>query len=171
MGEEFVLTDLQRLTCTNFVINLYGGNTKQTLHELRCTKAKSSVHPRLIPPTEDSFTLHLLRCVIQLWIWRNETTPQHHRPDLSDFGYECDGTEAGLRPKLMSQPAAAPELLNDLVCECLVCNEKCVCLANHQPCTVACCCSGNTQTDDIMCTNIFTLTSEFSHEIESSDDE
>ncbi|KAH3755573.1 hypothetical protein DPMN_190271, partial [Dreissena polymorpha] len=67
MGEEFLLTELQRPTCTKFVINLYGGNNKQTLHELRCTKAKSSVHLRLLQPTEDSFTLHLLRCVDQLW--------------------------------------------------------------------------------------------------------
>ncbi|KAH3709084.1 hypothetical protein DPMN_068544 [Dreissena polymorpha] len=55
-----------------------------------------------------------------------------------------DGTQAGLRPKLMNQPSAAPELLNDL-CDCLVCNETC---------TEDCCCSSNTQTDDITCRNI-----------------
>ncbi|KAH3709014.1 hypothetical protein DPMN_068474 [Dreissena polymorpha] len=91
MGEEFVLTELQRSTYTNFAINLYGGNNKQTPHDLRCTKAKSTVHPRLLPPTEDSFTLHLLRCVVQLSILQYATPPQHYRPVLSDFGYEWTG--------------------------------------------------------------------------------
>ena len=142
MGEELLLTDVQRIACTKFVINLYGGNDTQTLHQLRCAKAKSSVHPRNIPPTADSLSLHLQRCVIQLWIWRNATTAQHDLPPLTDFGYEID--EDGIKPKMINQAAAAPELLNDLVCGCELCSETCICFANRQPCTVACCCTGNT---------------------------
>ncbi|WAR29752.1 hypothetical protein MAR_003320, partial [Mya arenaria] len=123
---------------------------KLFIHQLRCIKAKSSVHPRNIPPTADSLNLHLQRCVIQLWIWRHATTAQHDLPPFTYFGYEIDGD--GLTPKMMSQPAAAPELLNDLVCECEICSETCVCFANRQPCTVACSCTRNTNTDEMMCT-------------------
>ncbi|WAR09405.1 hypothetical protein MAR_019363 [Mya arenaria] len=59
LGEELLLSDLQRTACTRFVISLYGGNDVQTLQQLRCIKAKSSVHPRNIPPTADSLNLHL----------------------------------------------------------------------------------------------------------------
>ncbi|WAQ94372.1 hypothetical protein MAR_006843, partial [Mya arenaria] len=137
LGEELLLSDLQRTACTRFVISLYGGNDVQTLHQN-------------IPPTAESLNLHLQKCVIQLWIWRHATTAQHDLPPFTYFGYEIDGD--GLTPKMMSQPAAAPELLNDLVCECEICSETCVCFANRQPCTVACSCTGNTHTDEMMCT-------------------
>jgi hypothetical protein len=117
-----------------------GGKSRKTLHKLRCQKAKSSAHPRNLPPTVDSLTLHLLRCVVQLWIWRHATTANHQYPSLVDFGYEYDNDGTGIKPRLMSQPAAAPELLNDLVCECSLCTETCVCFRNKQPCTIACCC-------------------------------
>ncbi|WAR05623.1 hypothetical protein MAR_020992 [Mya arenaria] len=157
LGEELLLSELQRTACTSFVISLYGGSDVQTLHQLRCIKAKSSVHPRNIPPTADTLNLRLQRCVIQLWIWRHATTAQHNLPPFTDFGYEID--EVGLTPKMMSQPAAAPELLNDLVCGCEICSESCVCFANRQPCTVACSCTGNTNTDDMMCTNLTSYSS------------
>ncbi|WAQ97270.1 hypothetical protein MAR_029960 [Mya arenaria] len=170
LGDELLLSDLQRTACTRFVISLYGGSdVQQTLHHLRCIKAKSSVHPRNIPPTADSLNLHLQRCVIQLWIWRHAITAQHDLPPFTDFGYEID--EDGLTPKTMSQPAAAPELLNDLVCRCEICSETCVCFANRQPCTVACSCTENTNTDDMMCTNVNTLESVLVKDTESSDDE
>ncbi|WAQ95805.1 LOW QUALITY PROTEIN: hypothetical protein MAR_028495 [Mya arenaria] len=83
LGEELLLSGLQRTACTRFVISLYGGNDVQTLHQLRCIEAKSS-----------------------LWIWRHATTAQYDLPPFTYFGYEIDGD--GLTPKMMSQPAAAP---------------------------------------------------------------
>ena len=44
---------------------------------------------------------------------------------------------------MMSQPEAAPELLNDMVCNCVAeyCHlESCPCLKNGQSCTAACLC-------------------------------
>ncbi|WAQ95823.1 hypothetical protein MAR_028513, partial [Mya arenaria] len=84
---------------------------------------------------------------LTLWIWRHATTAQYDLPPFTYFGYEIDGD--GLTPKMMSQPAAAPELLNDLVCGCEISSETCVCFANRQPCTVACSCTGNTKTNEM----------------------
>ena len=52
--------------------------------------------------------------------------------------------------KIVSQPLAPPELLNDLVCfyEDL-CSDDCICATNEQPCTQAC----NPRTDRI-CENV-----------------
>ena len=39
-------------------------------------------------------------------------------------------------PKIVSQPLAPSELLNDLVCFCEdLCSDDCVCVTNEQPCT------------------------------------
>ena len=85
MGLELMLTEPQKLACNKFVTDMYGGNSRHTLHQLRCLKAKGSVKPRNLPPTENSLSLHLLRCVVQLWIWRHATTPQHLCPSLSEL--------------------------------------------------------------------------------------
>ena len=58
-------------------------------------------------------------------------------------------------PKIVSQPLAPPELLNDLVCFCEdLCSDDCVCGTNEQPCTQVC----NARADRI-CENVFTVLS------------
>lgn len=66
---------------------------------------------------------------------------------------------------MMSQSPAAPELLNDLVCECpnRLCDEACSCFCNEQPCTTACVCRAavpwDEQSEDDICTNVYTILS------------
>lgn len=93
-----------------FVAELYGF-PELTLHEIRCKKAKKATNPRQLPPTENSLHQHYLRCVLQLMIWRNANIPQYDVPSPTDFGYEVDST-GNLKPVMMTQSVAAPELLN-----------------------------------------------------------
>lgn len=65
---------------------------------------------------------------------------------------------------MMTQPVAAPELLNDIVCDCEdVCDETCTCSCSRQPCTIACSCKAAVPTDEdddaSMCTNVHTILS------------
>ena len=59
----------------------------------------------------------------------------------------------------MSQPPAAPELLNKLVCNCLpdACADECSCLENGQPCTAACICEASVDGEDELCANPLTV--------------
>ena len=77
----------------------------------------------------------------------------------ADFQENCHTNY--LKPFLMTQDAAAPDLLNTLVLECVpgCCNEDRKCTVNLQPCTAACDFKAyipRDETEDI-CTNSFTL--------------
>lgn len=171
VGESINLSRIQKMACTKFVVNLYGGRDTQSLNDVRCKMAMQSKHPRSLPPTENSFSEHCLRCLLQLWIWRHATTAIHDLPPLVNFGYDINEECSIIRPTQMTQSPAAPELLNDLTCECPSCNETCSCFANQQPCTMACSCTSNLKTDDLTCTNIYTLSAVFSNEDFSSDED
>ena len=95
-----------------------------------------SMPPQSLPLTEDSLNLHCLRCVLQLWIWRHARVPKHDLPCIEEFSYVSDGTSGGAKPLMMSQPIAAPELLNDVACNCDICGGTR--FQNSQPCTHAC---------------------------------
>ena len=100
-----------------------------------------STKPRKLPPTDDSFSLHLLRCHYQLIVWKGRLSPIQHLPEPQDFGYIFNTGTGLLTPQLMSQPVAPPELLSDLVCECVdLCEQGCICSLNEQSCTQACDC-------------------------------
>ncbi len=62
-----------RQACTQFVGLLYGKSNCSSLNHLRvelAAKQGKTRVPRIkLPPTEDSFVLHLLRCVYKLAIW------------------------------------------------------------------------------------------------------
>ena len=68
-------------------------------------------------------------------------------PEYAECGYqEKDGTVA---PVLSNLPAAAPELLDELICGCNhdQCNgEQYHCFMNEQPCIAACGCEACTDT-------------------------
>jgi len=80
----------------------------------------------------------------------------------TEFGYEKTTDGTALTPKMMSQPPAAPELLNDLVCNCPPgsCDTGgCKCLENGQPCTAACNCEAlcpdDESVNEVACENPF----------------
>ena len=169
----------QKITCTQFVGALYGKPDCTSLNEIRCAKAAKKVPPKRLPPTDNSFHLHLLRCTYQLMVWKSCLEISHVLPPPTDYGYETiddnDGTQI-MRPLMMNQSPAAPELLNDLTCNCenSICDDSCTCFRNEQPCTLACKCKAavpwDSQNENRLCTNIYTLSMQSTSDSESDSD-
>ena len=172
LGTTPALTRAHELAASKFIGAMYGSADTVSLNTLRCEKAGKNVPAKKLPPTEDSFHLHLLCVVYQLLIWHHSTTPHHELPDVSLFGY-TKSEDGFLQAQMMSQLPAAPELLNSLVCECSTCGTDCLCFANNQPCTSACNCEAILPLDrddtENACTNLLTLTAFVN--IESDSDE
>ena len=82
-------------------------------------------------------------------IWKQAIVGIQTLPDIMECGYK---EEAGaVTPIFSNQPPAAPELLNELICNCSrdQCDgEQCYCFMNEQPCTSACGCEAWTDTSD-----------------------
>jgi hypothetical protein len=151
LGDTLELSQPQVQTATQFVCTLYGDSKGESLDALRCAKADKGIAAKRLPPTENSFALHLLRCVYQVFIWKHAHIAMCAVPAPTQFGYEKG--EGELQPKMMTQTAAAPELLNDIVCDCSDdCLSNCSCFQNNQPCTTACPCDAKDS-----CLNALTL--------------
>ena len=158
------LSRSQKEACVRFVGLLYGQKDCSSLDELRTKKAGLATLPKKLPPTEDSLYLHAERCAYQLMVWLNAPNKDSVLPDPTLFGYYRDDTNT-LKPVLMRKSPAAPELLNDFVCNCkeFQCNmNTCNCATNEQPCTSACNCEARIpqigdSASDTHCTNQLTL--------------
>lgn len=93
----------------------------------------------------------------------------------TNFGYEQPPDSSSVLPKLMNQPPAPPELLNDIVCNCAIgsCASHCTCLDNEQLCTAACSCealcSFDASDNSIACNNPFNWVT--LHDSDSESDE
>ena len=107
-----------------------------------------------------------MRCCYQLIIWKTCGTAIQDLPEPTEFGHESYGETNGrlaLRPLMMSQSSAPPELMNDLVYKCSngLCDEACSCFGNEQPCTTACVCKAampyDEQSEKEICLIIFTI--------------
>ena len=97
--------------------------------------------PRKLPPTEDSFLCHIKRACLQLHIWKHalEAGPSHI--DLYQFGWSKEQSSGTITLVLMTQGEAAPELLNDIICDFNdICMDNCKCSKFEQTCTAACPC-------------------------------
>lgn len=174
LGSRHGISTNERASATRFVGSLYGNSNCRSLNSLRCEKAQSGASPKKLPPTDNSFSSHLLRTWGQLLVWREATVANPVACDIMHAGFEFKITTNSLEPIMMTQSAAAPELLNDLVCECTVsgCNEDCTCAINLQPCTAACVCKAQLPEDDeeAICNNPFTLTAMFEEDTGSDSD-
>ena len=155
---------------------MYGQDDCHSLNDIRAEKsAFKKVSAKKLPPTDHSFEQHMLRAVYQLFIWRNCTTPVIELPNASEFSFEW--VSEILQPKPMNQPAAAPELLNDVVCQCSPDNYEndCVCRECEQPCTAACSCAATCPLDGNACANPLTAAWQIEHnsdsEVESENEE
>ena len=158
MGRHPSLPVEVKQVCVKFIGLLYGAANCVSLNKLRTDKAmkKKNVKPKKLPPTDDSFVLHMLRCTYQLLIWKGSLSAMQQLPDPLEFGYAIDSESGLLVPQLMSQAVTPPELLSDLVCNCAdMCEKDCICFLNEQPCTRACECKVVMEDSDV-CMNIFT---------------
>ena len=158
LGNTLTLEESQIAGCTEFICCLYGDTKCTSLNELRCKKAEKGIPVKKLPPTQDSFILHLKCAIYQLYIWRNAHIPIVEIPPATEFGYEKseDGT---LAPMMMAQQPAVPELLNLVVCDCSEdsCSSNCSCFKHNQPCTSACACEAARQQEDSLCLNPLTI--------------
>ena len=61
------------------------------------------VKPRKLPPTDDSFILHVLRCSYEIMIWREPLTRIVELPSPTDYhyGYEIDTDTGKYMPTLV----------------------------------------------------------------------
>ena len=158
MGTDENLPTQVKQVCVKFVGMLYGAVNCASLNKLRTEKVlkNKNVKPKKLPPTDDSFLLHMLRCTYQLLVWKGCLSAMRQLPDPLEFGYVIDRESSLMIPQLMSQSVTPPELLSDLVCDCTdMCENNCICVLNEQPCTHACECKGNVEDSEI-CMHIFT---------------
>ena len=133
LGDCLMLEESQISAAAKFVCRLYGDTKCSSLNELRCQKAEKGVPVRKIPPTQDSFMLHLQRTMYQLYIWKHAHIPIINIPTATDYGYE-EAQDGTLTPKMMTQQEAVPELLNIVVCDCEgSCILNCTCFNLNQP--------------------------------------
>ena len=159
LGSTRSISAPAKTAAITFVGLLYGHTECSSLNALRTTLVlgKSKIKPRRLPPTNDSFTLHLLRCAYQLLIRREAIEAKVNLPSPLEFGYMADPQTGLFVPQLMAQTAAPPELLSDLDCLCQdKCRADCICSHNEQSCTQACDCKGCLSESDF-CQNLFTM--------------
>ena len=69
-----------------FVATLYGKGGFNDLDLLRQHIFPSGTDLRLMPPTEDAFHQHLLRCLYQLLIYHRARSNQLQLPSPTEFG-------------------------------------------------------------------------------------
>ena len=77
---------------------------------IKKVKGKKSNKPRRLPPTVDAFMLHLLTCQYQIWIWKKALVSILELLDFKDYGYVEDCVTESVKPQMMDQRAAPPEL-------------------------------------------------------------
>ena len=68
--------------------------------------------------------------------WQKATVAIQEVLDSLKYGYEKSKDDGSMLPKMMNQAPAAPEVMNDLVCNCCPhdCRKLCKCYGNQQLC-------------------------------------
>lgn len=154
IGDTLTLNQPQIQNATKFIGHIYGDKETTSLDLLRCARAQKGISVKRLPPTNNSFYQHLLRCVYQVFIWKHATVGNIHMPSPTEFGYYDNNGQ--MSPIMMTQEAAAPELINDIVCDCTdTCQSQCCCGIHNQPCTSACACTSNAA--ECICLNEYSL--------------
>lgn len=91
------------------------------------------------------------------------TNTNANLPEVTDFGYHASDDDKNLLPTMTLRSCAAPESVNDILCNCNgICDDQCCCSQNNQACTADCSCAGEVEwfdeTDDVtICMNAKTL--------------
>ena len=156
------LTDLKKLGCDlrlpientivdtamKFACLLYNVKSIDRLNGARTLLAGKGKSGKFLPPTEATFGLHLLRTSYQVYVWRQAHMNSPNLPDPKQFGFEQNGDDIQAKMNPANTPISAPELLNQLVCDCEDhCDDaSCCCVVNEQPCTEACGCTDSQRT-------------------------
>lgn len=110
-----------------------------TLDDLRCHLfqiKKSDL--RSLPPTEDSFDLHLRRALFQTMIWKKATMPNLDLPHPTDFGRSIE--QGLLLAKQMTRKPKPNTKKTSCKCQKAKCGKRCPCRQEKRRCTLACLC-------------------------------
>ena len=86
LGSSLTISSECKKASIRFICLLYGKD-KTCLDTLRCEMANKNILGKKLPPTNDSFTLHLLRVVFQLLIWKQSNQPIQMLPNRLEYGY------------------------------------------------------------------------------------
>ena len=125
------------------LVSLYGHTGFDSLDVLReHSFASSNGDLRSIPPTEDSFHLHLLRALYQLAMYKRAHMSDMNLPLPTEFGRKV--MNGNLVPIMMLKEPR-PKKTKPAFCKCLKskCLRNCSCAAHSVQCIIACKCTGD----------------------------
>lgn len=127
----------------DFMCDLYGKPGYSSLDRLRAHIFASSKHDlRSLPPTEDSFHLHVLRslCQISLYKQAHVCNPTLLPPKLYGSYLDTNGRVIPIMMKKESKPEAGKLTF----CKCKKgCIKNCPCAKARLNCIIACACNGD----------------------------
>ena len=148
--EDYSINDDHVTAARNLLMAVYGGQTFSTLAAFRAhlfIAGGSSKDLRSIPPTEDAFKQHLLRCLYATLVQKRAHVQHPTIPAPTSFGWVM---KAYLKPVLMTKPSF-PELTVSLTsCKCITsrCAKNCSCKKSNLSCCLACKCEGKEEKCD-----------------------
>lgn len=130
---------------TKLIKEVYQSGDFPDLNSLRVHLYARKADLKLPPPTEDTFRLHVLRALLQTFIWVKADQPIVVIPDPFKFGWIS--TSNGVKPLLMLRAACPPNLDKTVFCKCKQrCSRNCSCKKKQIPCDSLCLCKGNPET-------------------------
>lgn len=146
LGENPLTTD----SCKNaekFICKLYNlQNDINTCDQARVKLFSKGRPQESLPPTSDAVYLHIKRAHYQTTVWKQANQPIQELPRATDMGWTM--INGILIPQLMTLPPI-PEACKEIVsCGCKKgCSTlRCSCRKAKLPCTAACSCADDAQT-------------------------
>ena len=133
-----------RSEARHFVASLYGKGSFDNLDLLRQHIFPSGTDLRLMPPTDDAFHQHVLRCMYQLLLYHRARSSQLQLPPPTEFGRKI--VDGRLCPVMMTKAPKPPNVKN-AACKCKAtrCLRNCSCAREKLRCFVGCLCLGNSE--------------------------
>ncbi|CAC5394530.1 unnamed protein product [Mytilus coruscus] len=160
-SQKRILLPVYCLTGCDTTSSFFGHGKKSAF---RLLKQRVGSHNGLTTLGSSDLTIdqfkHCMPFVGDLYDLHNANTAMHEQVDPIMYGYGRDLETDTSMPRLISQSAAAPELLNNLICECDEhnCSKNCTCLENEQDFTAACSCGASADiADETTCNNPMTI--------------
>ena len=146
---------------------LYGCPHIDNLNKLRQHAfAGSKSDLRVLPPTEDAFYQHTLRCLYQLILYKRAHLSNLSMPAITDYGRKI--VDGKLQPVMMTR-AAKPmfAVINSCKCKTTRCLRICACAKASVPCSIRCNCLGSSK----RCGRVLSQTSSDDDEDDGDDDD
>lgn len=145
LGSTATVSEEQFSEAEKFVILMYtekkpGLSNSGDLDILRASMFKSIRELEKLPPTRQTFRLHIDRVNHQILIWRNAHVAKPHVPNPTENGWTL--TESGnLVPVTSHEPAISMKDLELISCQCKAgCrSSRCGCSAKKQNCMEGVC--------------------------------